>query len=114
MAERIACSCVTCPKCGIWVVIRPQNQLALSPKKSLARCPAAECGKEFEFEASETRIFEVPLPLFERRHFYGSELQESEDDRVFLAGYVDRFSHLILAISRQNALRMAPAETPNS
>jgi hypothetical protein len=25
-----ACSCVTCPKCGIWVVIRPQNQLALS------------------------------------------------------------------------------------
>lgn len=75
MADRIACSCVTCPKCGIWVVI-PQNQLALSKEKSLASCPAAECGKEFEFESRETRVFEVPLPLFERRHFYRSELQE--------------------------------------
>jgi hypothetical protein len=77
MADRIVCSCVTCPKCGIWVVIRPQNQLAFSKEKSLAICPASECGKEFEFEASETRVFEVPLPLFERRHFYGSELQET-------------------------------------
>jgi len=77
MADRIVCSCVTCPKCGIWVVIRPQNQLAFSKEKSLAICPAEECGKEFEFEASETRVFEVPLPLFERRHFYGSELQET-------------------------------------
>jgi hypothetical protein len=76
MADRIACSCVTCPKCGIWVVI-PQNQLALSKEKSLAICPASECGKEFEFQAGETRVFEVPLPLFERRHFYRSELQES-------------------------------------
>ena len=32
-----------------------------------------ECGKEFEFESGDTRIFEVPLPLFERRHFYRSE-----------------------------------------
>ncbi len=47
-------------------------------RKSLAICPAEECGKEFEFEASETRVFEVPLPLFERRHFYRSELQEIE------------------------------------
>ena len=78
MADRIACSCVTCPKCGIWVVIRPQNQLALSKEKFLASCPAAECDKEFEFESSETRVFEVPLPLFERRHFYRSELQEIE------------------------------------
>ena len=29
----------------------------------------------FEFELSETRVFEIPLPLFERRHFYGSELR---------------------------------------
>jgi hypothetical protein len=46
-------------------------------EKSLTSCPAAECGKEFEFEASETRVFEIPLPLFERRHFYRSELQET-------------------------------------
>ncbi len=77
MADRIVCSCVTCPKCGILVVIRPQNQLALSQEKSLARCPAAECGKEFEFEPSETRVFDIPLPLFERHHYYRSELQES-------------------------------------
>ena len=33
-----------------------------------------ECGREFEFEIGEPRVFEVPLPLFERRHFYRSEL----------------------------------------
>ena len=27
-------------------------------------------------ESSETRVLDVPLPLFERRHFYRSELQE--------------------------------------
>jgi hypothetical protein len=42
--------------------------------KFRASCPVPECGKEFEFEAVETRLFEVPLPLFERRHFYRSEL----------------------------------------
>jgi hypothetical protein len=79
MADRMVCSCVTCPKCGIWVVLRPQNQLACGGENGLVSCPAAECGKEFEFETSETRVFEVPLPLFERRHFYGSELQETEN-----------------------------------
>jgi hypothetical protein len=78
MADRIACSCVTCPKCGIWVVVRLQDQLAFSKEKCSAICPAPECGNEFEFEAGETRVFEVPLPLFERRHFYRSELQEIE------------------------------------
>jgi hypothetical protein len=41
------------------------------------RCPVPECGKEFEFDWSETRVNEVPLELFERRHFYRSELQEA-------------------------------------
>jgi hypothetical protein len=75
MADRIACSCVTCPKCGTWVVVRHRNEGGESGKKVRERCPAPECGKEFEFEADETRVFEVPLPLFERRHFYGSELR---------------------------------------
>ncbi len=44
-------------------------------KKFTAHCPAPECGKEFEFEAGETLVFEVPIPLFERRHFFGSELR---------------------------------------
>jgi hypothetical protein len=38
-------------------------------------CPAPECGKEFAFEGGETRLFELPVSLFERRHFYRSELQ---------------------------------------
>lgn len=77
MADRITCSCVTCSKCGSWVVLRPQDQLAFDSEKCLAICPAAECGKQFEFEANEARVFEVPLALFERRYFYRSELQET-------------------------------------
>ena len=74
MADRIACSCVTCPKCGTWVVVRQQTEGGKNKKKLRAICPVSECEKEFEFEAVETRLFEVPLPLFERRYFYRSEL----------------------------------------
>jgi hypothetical protein len=38
--------------------------------------PAPECGKEFAFDGAETRVSELPLSLFERRHFYRSELRE--------------------------------------
>ena len=58
-----------------WVVVRQPTVLGSSEEKFRANCPAPECGKEFEFEAGETRVFEIPLPLFERRHFYGSELR---------------------------------------
>jgi hypothetical protein len=71
MADRIACSCVTCPKCGTWVVVRQPTEVGSSKEKSRANCPAPECGKEFEFEAGEIRVFEISLPLSERRHFYG-------------------------------------------
>jgi len=37
--------------------------------------PAPECGKEFAFDGAETRVFELPLSFFERRHFYRSELR---------------------------------------
>jgi hypothetical protein len=30
---------------------------------------------EFSFEGGETQVFEVPVSLFERRHFYRSELR---------------------------------------
>ena len=75
MADRIACSCVTCPKCGTWVVVRQPSEAGQGNEKFGASCPAPECGKEFEFERSETRVFELPLPLFERRHFFRSELR---------------------------------------
>ena len=74
MADRIACSCVTCPKCGTWVVVRQSFDAGPGREKLRANCPVPECGKEFEFESGETRVFEVPLPLFERRHFFRSEL----------------------------------------
>src|SRR6266704_6540876 len=67
MADCIACSCVTCPKCGTWVVVTQPNELGSSREKFRANCPAPECGKEFEFEAGETRVFEIPLPFFKRR-----------------------------------------------
>jgi len=54
--------------------VRQQTEGGENKKKLRAICPAPECGKEFEFETDETRLFEVPLPLFERRHFYRSEL----------------------------------------
>lgn len=38
-------------------------------------CPVQERGKQFVFEGSETRVFELPVSFFERRHFYRSELQ---------------------------------------
>ncbi len=76
MADRIACSCVTCPKCGTWVVLGRDPDVGQSTTKLRTTCSAPDCGKEFEFEASEARVFEVPMLLFERRHFYRSDLQQ--------------------------------------
>jgi hypothetical protein len=56
-------------------VVKEPTELGTGKDKLRAHCHAPECGKEFEFEASETRVFDLPLPFFERRHFYGSELR---------------------------------------
>jgi hypothetical protein len=56
-------------------VVKEPTERGVRKDKFRANCPAPECGKAFEFELSETRVFEIPLPLFERRHFYGSELR---------------------------------------
>src|SRR6266852_4811180 len=55
MADRIACSCVTCPKCGTWVVVGQRTEIGET--KIRESCPVPECGKEFEFESGETRVF---------------------------------------------------------
>ncbi len=55
-------------------MVRQQTEGGENTKKLRASCPVPECGKDFEFEAIETRLFEVPLSLFVRRHFYQSEL----------------------------------------
>ncbi|HXP17483.1 MAG TPA: hypothetical protein VN868_10300 [Terriglobales bacterium] len=43
-------------------------------EKLNAVCPAPECGKQFAFAGGETKVFELPLNLFERRHFFRSDL----------------------------------------
>jgi len=40
-------------------------------------CAAPDCRKEFEFTSDEVRSFELPLALFERRHFFHSELRDT-------------------------------------
>src|ERR1700683_655037 len=97
MVDRIACSCVTCPKCGSWVVVRQQTEGGANKKKFRESCPAPECAKEFEFETDETRRLEVPFPPFERRLFYRSELSclRRADSRLFItcfAGFPRSFS----------------------
>jgi ribosomal protein S27AE len=77
MADRMVCSCVTCPQCGTWVVLASHTQIESSQAKVKTSCPAPDCHKHFEFAGDEIRAFEVPLALFERRHFYGSELHEA-------------------------------------
>jgi hypothetical protein len=77
MADRILCSCVTCPKCGTWIVVEREIRSGVKQGKFRATCSVPECGKEFEFEDRETRVFELPPSIFERRHFYRSELRGS-------------------------------------
>ena len=77
MADWIVSACVTCPKCGTWVVVEREISAGMRDGKFRAVCPAPECGKDFEFENLETRVFELPPAIFERRHFFRSELREA-------------------------------------
>ena len=74
MSDRIVCSCITCPKCGTWVVVEREMTRETNKEKLNATCPGPECGKQFSFAPGETKVFELPMNLFERRHFYRSEL----------------------------------------
>ena len=77
MAERIACSCVTCPKCGTWVVLPSRVEIDSKQPKGKIVCEGPDCAREFVFDWDEARTFELPHRLFERRHFYRSELQST-------------------------------------
>lgn len=74
MTDRIVCSCVTCPKCGTWVVVEREVTRETNKEKINTTCPAPECGRQFAFAVGETKVFELPMSLFERRHFFRSEL----------------------------------------
>jgi hypothetical protein len=75
MTDRILCSCVICPKCGTWIVVEREIRSGTKQGKFRATCGVPECGKEFEFEDRESRVFELPPAIFERRYFYRSELR---------------------------------------
>ena len=77
MADRILCSCITCPKCGTWIVLRSESDTNAKQAKTKTLCSAPDCGKEFAFAWDEARILDLPLGLFERRYFYRSELQQT-------------------------------------
>jgi hypothetical protein len=79
MEQCIACSCVTCPGCGAWIVVRGRSARGINDEKMPLNttCTVPECAKEFSFVADDTQIFELPVSLFERRHFYRSELLPS-------------------------------------
>ena len=74
MSDRIVCSCITCPKCGTWVVVEREMARETKKEKLDAICPSPECGKQFAFASGETKVFELSLSLFERRHFFRSDL----------------------------------------
>jgi hypothetical protein len=79
MEQCIACSCVTCPGCGAWIVVRGTGARGVNDETMPLKttCTVPECAKEFSFVAGDTQIFDLPMSLFERRHFYRSELLPS-------------------------------------
>jgi hypothetical protein len=50
------------------------NPGSTGQRKVSRQLPGAGMRKKFEFEPGEAQVFDLPLLLFERRHFYRSEL----------------------------------------
>ena len=75
VADTFLCACVTCPGCGSWLVVERELAIGRGQGAFRATCAVPDCGKEFKFEEGETRVFELPASLVERRHFYRSELR---------------------------------------
>jgi hypothetical protein len=67
------CSCVICPSCGAWVIVRSfkrkLSETVIIQERLSTTCPVPECSKEFTFDHGETQVFEPPVSLFERRQF---------------------------------------------
>jgi hypothetical protein len=58
-------------------VVEREISAGTKTSKYRAVCPVPDCGKNFEFEDVETRVFELPPAIFERRHFFRSEILEA-------------------------------------
>ena len=79
MPDRIVCSCVTCPKCGTWVVVEREMTREANKEKVNAVCPAPECGKQFAFAGGDTklrdsRVEETKYVVTEQEWYRGSDL----------------------------------------
>jgi hypothetical protein len=64
MADRIACSSVTCPKCGTWVVVRQQTESGENKrKKSRAAAPYRNVAKTSTSRLSRLGSLKSPCPF---------------------------------------------------
>ena len=75
-----------------------------------------KCGKEFEFDSGETRLFELPRSIFERRYFY-RDLNSPKPGSPFLSIQVEFTSYLserltILRTSTSEAAALAANPDP--
>lgn len=69
----------SCPGCGDWITVRGGSAPGIDNETMTLKttCTVPEYGKEFSFAAGDTQVFEIPVTLFGRRHFYRSELLPS-------------------------------------
>jgi len=67
MVDRIACSCVTCFRCGSWVVVTQPTRVRTGEDKLRASCPVSECGKEFVFRVKRDARFRTAATSFRDR-----------------------------------------------
>lgn len=72
---RVHCPCITCSKCGVWIVAIDRVVADQSHETGKMRCP--ECGERFDFEADRARVYPLRQSVYERGYFYPSEMRES-------------------------------------
>ncbi len=94
----------------------PQVALRVQPRTPRAISGFRERGKEFEFDSGETRLFELPRSIFERRYFY-RDLNSPKPGSPFLSIQVEFTSYLserltILRTSTSEAAALAANPDP--
>jgi len=69
-------TCITCPKCGVWIVAI--KGIAMPETSDGTRLVCPECNESFAFENDRARVYPLRQSIFERGFFYPSELRSSE------------------------------------
>jgi hypothetical protein len=52
MADRILCSCITCPKCGTWIVVEREIRSRAKQGKFKTTCGVSEAGKNLSSKSA--------------------------------------------------------------